>query len=164
MDDNEWLDRENRRAGTRRWRAWWALKNRTFFWRSRLRGYVKRAPGVWIVCVAWVALVALLKPGVPWNAIFGAFVTLCVFFVVDTAGQAAKAAQAREAFVREQWEEHYATLQDSVPILATQIVEDHMEALGYRRKPVLLMGDVAYDAETGDPMDMRDPTKMWEKI
>lgn len=146
-----------RRANTRRWRAWWRFRLEV----TRQRLFLRRDHN-WI----YIGFIASLMAGL-WmfggnasGAIVGFLSGYLVLFALDSADGKIAAARRNAAA----WEEDYRTLQDSIPILATVIVEEQMLDLGWRRKPVLIMGDTWTDPETGDVIDQRNPTAMWEKI
>ena len=152
-DDETFL----RRANTRRWRAWWRFRLEV----TRQRLFLQRDHHWLLFMVLGSFAIIMWALGSPWySQLFGFAVAYAVLWFLDRADAKVAAANRRAAA----WEEDYRTLQDSIPILATVIVEEQMLDLGWRRKPVLIMGDTWTDPETGDVIDQRDPIAMWEKI
>lgn len=160
------LETHFRRARTRRRRALWWARSVPYRVRREARTFLRR-DGNWIfvlIVAAFGATMVVVYDAKWWSQAFGCLAGIYVLWVLDRSRRKVETARFLEREARRRATEACADLQASIPVLVTNLVEEQMHGLGYRRRAQLLVGDVAYDAETGDPIDMRKPEQMWEKI
>lgn len=160
-DENEEFARQ---AGLRRYRALWAAQARLRIWRFHTLGFVRRTWGLLVVMALAQVLVHFVGERNVIGSVGGYLTGTAVLFLLDYWHQKAEVAKAALMTQKRLAAESYADLQASVPVLATVLVEEQMNGLGFKRRPILHMGETTYDAETGVVIDHRNPEQMWEKI